>query len=155
MPRNYTRKDDPRRAQAIAQAIPALRQGVAPSTIAPRIGVHPRTLTRWLQHHPDAYENRLWFITNCLVAPDPANTPFWRQVRLTTLSLYRIEHGLPKQTRRKRKPANNRARLCPTTPAPRIQTSNAGFMGRDSRWALQSRPPRHNSTLFLYQPMPP
>ena len=93
------RKD---RNQIIAQAIPALRNGVQTAAIARLHGIHQTTLARWLEKHPDAYQARCEYISNCLFAPDPKNTAFWRRTRLERLSLYREMNGLPKATRRKK-----------------------------------------------------
>ena len=101
------RKD---RNQIIAQAIPALRNGVQTAAIARLHGIHQTTLARWLEKHPDAYQARCEYISNCLFAPDPKNTAFWRRTRLERLSLYREMNGLPKATRRRkpRSPSDTR-----------------------------------------------
>lgn len=47
------------RANAITQAIPALRDGVPTNTIAKAYGIAGRTLYTWLQRDPQAFQARL------------------------------------------------------------------------------------------------
>jgi hypothetical protein len=77
----------------VQETIEALRHGVTPKTIAAKYGIATFTVRQWVRYNPQAYENRLYAISNSLAGQDK-RTAFWRRMRLERLSLYREINGL-------------------------------------------------------------